>query len=145
MKPIPCPRVLWDRVGGDALMNAMRVTEPAILVVEDEALVRELASATLSELGYPVLEAGSAKEALEILAGVDSLRGMLTDIQMPGLLDGLDLAKLVREQFPDAGILVTSGRAMPGKNEIPNRARYISKPWDSDDLIGAMRNLLPKS
>lgn len=125
-------------------MNAKRVTGPAILVVEDEVLVRELASAALSELGYPVLEAGSAGEALEILQDVDSLQGLLTDIQMPGKLNGVDLAQRVREQFPEAGILVTSGRAAPKAGEMPSKAKYLPKPWDSEDLLSAMRKVLPR-
>ena len=127
-------------------MNAERVSiaRPTILVVEDEALIREIAAITLSELGYPVIEAASAQEALKLLDDVEILGGMLTDVQMPGM-SGVELAQRVSRQFPGAGILVTSGRAAPTPSEMPQGARYIAKPWDSEQLIAAMRRVLPKT
>lgn len=126
-------------------MNAERVSisKPTILVVEDEALIREIAAISLSELGYPVIEAGNAQEALELLGEIEVL-AILTDVQMPGM-SGVELARRVSQKFPEAGILVTSGRAPPKASEMPRGAKYLAKPWDSEELVAAMRRVLPKT
>jgi CheY-like chemotaxis protein len=105
-----------------------------ILVVEDEALVRLTTVASLEDLGCSTLEAGSATEAIGILEAHPEVRVLFTDIQMPGSLDGLELAKYVRHKWPSISVIVSSGRAMPSRAHLPYGVRFIAKPYYHSDL-----------
>lgn len=87
----------------------MTATSPVrVLVVEDETLLRLDLGLHLGEHGYDVLEAGSAMEAIEILEKDRSIRVVFTDIRMPGDMDGIALAKCVRERWPPTIIVICS-------------------------------------
>jgi len=83
----------------------------AVLVVDDE-LVRILTVQALEEAGFRVEEAGNSDEALSRLDG-DPIVALVTDIDMPGSLDGCGLARRVRQLFPSVAILIISGVATP--------------------------------
>lgn len=85
------------------------ISKITVLVVEDETLVRLDLSSYLDQAGYNVLEAGSASEAIEILERDRSIRVVFTDVRMPGDMDGVALARLVRERWPPTIIVVCSG------------------------------------
>ena len=103
-----------------------------VLVAEDETLVRLLANDMLTEAGYRVIEARDGQEALTILEVHPNIQALFTDVTMPSL-DGLSLAKIVSERWPEIGILVTSARALP--SELPGRARLLSKPYSTDSVL----------
>lgn len=88
----------------------MSNTQASVLVVEDEVLVRTDLSLHLREAGFPVFEAGSAAEAIEILDRNGSIRIVFTD-RMPGEMDGCGLARVVRERWPPTMIVMCSGNA----------------------------------
>jgi CheY-like chemotaxis protein len=83
----------------------------SVLVVEDEVLVRLDLGSHLERAGYRVIEAGSAAEAIEILERDSSIRVVFTDIRMPGDMDGVALARCVRERWPPTIIVVCSGNS----------------------------------
>ncbi|MGJ7038902.1 MULTISPECIES: response regulator transcription factor [Shinella] len=83
-----------------------------VLVVEDEFLIRLTVIDALEEAGFEVIVAATADDALQIIED-HTIHLLFTDIQMPGRLSGVDLAKVVAERFPEAGILVASGRMRP--------------------------------
>ncbi len=97
-----------------------------VLVVDDEAVLRFIASDVLEESGFQVLEAEDAKAALKVLADHPGVRVLFTDINMPGALDGLDLAREVHERWPAIKLVVTSGRPRPSDSEIPDSGRVSS-------------------
>src|ERR1700683_5360591 len=104
--PSECPvNSMSQRMAGQN-----RAKTPAILIVEDEALVRLYAVDTVTAAGFDVVEAASADEAIRILESRSDIRVVFTDIQMPGLMDGLKLAQAVRDRWPPIKIIVTSGR-----------------------------------
>ena len=82
----------------------------AVLIVEDEPLVRFCAVQTVEEAGFDVIEAANADEAIAILESRQDIRVVFTDIHMPGSMDGLKLAHAVRDRWPPIKIIVTSGR-----------------------------------
>lgn len=123
-------------------MNDPQPHLPTILVVEDEPLVRELAVDLLEDMGACVLQAVTADEAIARLADFGNLAGVLTDVQMPGDADGIDLAHKVRSLYPDACIVVTSGRSNVEGAKLPARATFLKKPWDYDQLLNAMRGAI---
>jgi DNA-binding NtrC family response regulator len=81
----------------------------SVLLVEDEVLIRLDLASYLEQRGFRVLEAGSAHQAIEILERDSTIRVVFTDIRMPGDMDGVALAKCVRERWPPTIIVVCSG------------------------------------
>jgi CheY-like chemotaxis protein len=103
----------------------------AILVVEDDLLLRLMAVEVVQEAGFEALAAATADEALSILeAHADDVRLVFTDIQMPGSMDGLRLAHAVRDRWPPVELIVTSGHCQIEANDLPDRGRFIAKPYD---------------
>ena len=115
---------------------------PVILVVEDEALVRWLVVDMFVEAGYDVLEACDGDEALTVLAARQDIRGLFTDIHMPGGMDGLALAHHVRSTRPDCAIVLASGRGLPQETVLPPNARYVPKPYRGEKVVEILRGLL---
>jgi two-component system, response regulator PdtaR len=99
-----------------------------ILVVEDEAIVRMVTADVLGEAGYNVIEAVNSTEALELLDARPDVSLMLTDVRMPGELDGYTLSRLVGMKYPAIGIIVISGDSPPGESDLPQGARFLPKP-----------------
>jgi CheY-like chemotaxis protein len=118
--------------------------KPAIiLLVEDEALVRMLASEILTEeAGYRVIEAVNADEALTLLEARHDVRLIFTDVDMPGSLNGFTLARLMDMRWPEIGIIVTSGHTSPGVGDLPKGARFLPKPYRPSDLINLVQEVL---
>lgn len=115
----------------------------SVLVVEDETLVRLDLASYLDQAGYNVHEAGSAAEAIEILERDRSIRVVFTDVRMPGDMDGIALARLVRERWPPTIIVVCSGNS----NEAADLAdiHLLDKPYLPDHLemvLGAVASQL---
>jgi DNA-binding NtrC family response regulator len=107
----------------------------AVLVVEDEPLVRMLVADVLVDAGFRVFAAVNADEALRILrAGVD-ISMLLSDVDLPGHFQGYDLARQVHERWPQVEVLLTSGRAWPSAGDLPPGAAFLAKPCRNDVLI----------
>ena len=122
------------------LMNDKEnVPRAVVLVVEDEALVRLDAFDTLDRAGFEVCEAASASEALVVLDERQDVTVVVTDVEMPGPLNGLDLAKQVRETRPGVAVLLVSGRKRPQPGEIPQEVEFLSKPYRTSTLITRVR------
>ena len=119
--------------------------EPLILVVEDEALIRSCAADILEQHGYEVVEAATAADALEMLEVRPDVRVLFTDINMPGKLDGMDLARLVHEHWPNIRLVITSGGREPTKAEIPDDGRFIAKPYRPKQVTDEIDRQLFKS
>jgi CheY-like chemotaxis protein len=112
----------------------MEGKKPAILVVEDEVLVRMLAIDVAIAGGFEALSAANADEAIEILELRPDVRLVFTDVNMPGSMNGLRLAHRVRQRWPPVELLVTSGFANLTTADLPERARFLPKPYDVDAL-----------
>ena len=107
-------------------------TAVTALVVEDEAMIRLDLGDYLTKRGFKVIEAGSAQEAIEILERDRNIRVVFTDIRMPGDMDGVALAKSIRERWPPTIIVVCSGNAedADGIADI----HIISKPYMPEQM-----------
>lgn len=109
-----------------------------VLVVEDEVLIRLTLVDALHEAGFDVVDTGSADDALEIM-NEQTIHLLFTDIQLPGKLTGVDLAQMVAERFPDAGIIVASGRIRPTDADLPTGAKFFAKPYRFDQIIASLK------
>lgn len=108
-----------------------------VLLVEDDAEVRRVVRMQLTELGYPVLEAASGEEGLELIDQVDGIALVVSDMVMPGGVDGLTLARSVRAAHPGVGVLLMSGYAgeqRPATDEFP----LLAKPFSGSELAAAL-------
>lgn len=114
-----------------------------VLLVEDDALVRMTAAEVLrDEGGFKVVEVVNADEALTVLEATADVRALVTDVEMPGSLDGFTLTRVVKQAWPQIGIVVTSGRMAPGPKELPSGALFIPKPYRPAELVAAVRAVL---
>ncbi|MGR3803021.1 response regulator [Marinibacterium profundimaris] len=116
----------------------MTETPLTILVVEDEALIRMDLALGLSDLGHKVLEAGNADMAMQTLRDEEAIDVLVTDIDMPGEMDGLDLAGKVRGLSETCRIVVMSGRSHPTQDALPEHSTFLGKPLDVDDIMRAI-------
>lgn len=114
----------------------------AVLVVEDESLLRFDIADYLAENGFEVHEAASADQALKILEAVPEIRLVFTDIDMPGSMDGLKLSAAVRDRWPPVHIIVTSGNRIADKAELPAGSLFFAKPYMPADIARSMQGLL---
>lgn len=112
-----------------------------VLVVEDEFLIRLDAIDYLSGRDIVSLEAVNADQAMEILAGRRDIDVLFTDVNMPGTMDGLELAKRVRELSPLMGIIVTSGMVHADSESLPERVEFFEKPYDLHRIGDCIRHL----
>ena len=119
-----------------------------ILVVEDNPEVREVVVAQLGALGYRVMEAEDADEALGILAREDDIDLLFTDVVMPGSMSGDELARTARRQRPDLKVLLTSGFArgsLHGGTQNDFADIFLPKPYRQVELAAKLRAILDTS
>ena len=119
----------------------MTTRKPLVLVVDDEAFIRLMLVDLLEEAGLEVVEAGTADEALCLLETAPAVKVVLTDIEMPGRLNGMDLARVTRERWPHIELLVMSGRTFPAAGVLPQGIEFWSKPYSTDRLLTRVLSL----
>ena len=107
---------------------------PKILVVDDDADVREIVAESLAELGYGVVQAASGEEALPMLDAPDGIGLVITDVRMPGM-SGLDLARQAQARHPSLRVIVISGYFLPQ----PIAVRFLKKPFHMHELASAVQ------
>jgi CheY-like chemotaxis protein len=113
-----------------------------VLVVEDEPLVRIVATDAIADSGIMAWEAGDAAEALEVLGRRPHIGLVVTDVNMPGEMDGLALADRVYEDRPDVSVIVTSGQAMVGADDLPDGGAFLRKPYRPERLVELVHRTL---
>lgn len=114
-----------------------------VLLVEDEAIVRMNTADILSDLGYAVIEAANADQALEILAKRADIAIVFTDINMPGSMDGLKLAKAVHDRWPPVKLIITSGFVDPAELDIRAVAGSFPNPTPRNNSEWSCKNWRP--
>jgi CheY-like chemotaxis protein len=120
----------------------MTSLNPVILIVEDEALVRLSAAGMLADAGFRTIEAANSDEALELLNADSDVQLLFTDVRMPGAMDGLSLARQVRDRWPHIGIMVTSSRSTLRFDELPAGSRFEQKPYSPATVVRHARELM---
>jgi signal transduction histidine kinase/ActR/RegA family two-component response regulator len=130
-------------VRADAPLQPPKGEGRRILMVEDDDVVARIGCELLESHGYVCRRAASAKEGLQALEE-ESFDLVFSDIVMPGGMSGTDFARVVRRQWRNLPVLLTTGYA--GKAEMaPGEFRVIYKPWRPDDLLRAIHNEIEAS
>ena len=123
-------------------MGLVESRRPVVLIVEDEFLLRMDAVNMIAAAGFEVVEAGNADQAIEVLESRRDITVVFTDIQMPGSMDGLKLARAVRGRWPPIRIVATSGRLDVSETDLPEGGRFLPKPYNPMQVEGVLRELI---
>jgi len=110
-----------------------------VLIVEDHLLVQITATAQIEDAGLATIVAGDADEALAMLSARDDIRTLFTDIDMPGSMNGAELAHVVRERWPDIRVVVTSGGKPHDRAALPDDVTFLQKPYEYACIIDELR------
>jgi CheY-like chemotaxis protein len=121
------------------------VVPAVVLIVEDEMLLRMRTVDMVEDAGFTSVEAVDADEAVAILESRSDIALLLTDIQMPGTMDGLGLAHSVHRRWPPIRIILVSGQLKLANIDIPPQSRFFGKPLDSEDLIAEIQSMIGRA
>ncbi|QDG94418.1 response regulator (plasmid) [Rhizobium sp. NIBRBAC000502774] len=116
-----------------------------MLIVEDEPLIRLCAVDLVEDAGFEAIEASTADEALSRLTSSPNIDVLFTDIDMPGSINGLELATIVKRDWPSIGIIVVSGYRRANADQIPEGGLFFAKPYDFGSVASAIRQLAQSS
>lgn len=120
---------------GDARTSVVAVASATVLVAEDDAEVREIASEMLRDAGFRVLAAADGRQALALLERGEQVDVLFSDVVMPGGISGLDLARLARRMRPGIGVLLASGYAAAALGPDAPEFELLAKPYDRETVI----------
>jgi CheY-like chemotaxis protein len=109
-----------------------------VLVVEDEPLIRLGIVSLIEDAGWLTADASDADAAVELLEGEPGIGVMITDVDMPGSMDGIGLAWVVQRRWPAIRIIAISGKVSIDRSALPSGARYFSKPLVDEHLLAAI-------
>jgi DNA-binding NtrC family response regulator len=112
---------------------------PAVLLVDEEPLVRWLGADALGDAGFEVIAAGQADEALAVLRDRPDVRVLFTGVELPGSLDGIELARVVHRKWPAIELVITSEHGRPAREDVPEHGRFVAKPYAPKTVIRAIR------
>lgn len=113
-----------------------------ILIVEDEFLVSLAITEELEFHGCEVTSACNADEAIAILESRSDIEVVLTDVNMPGSMDGLRLAAAIRDRWPPIKVIVTSGKIRP--SQLPDQVSFLAKPYNVSDVVRTVEQYCAK-
>lgn len=138
---LPCAECESDDAKTGAKLPDLtgETANPLVLLVEDDEGVRTVVRRQLVELGYPLIEAEDASVALDLFHSIPEIELMLSDISMPGDMDGLALADCLSREAPSLGIILMSGQRSSLKeagNAVP--FPFLAKPFDKLDLANVL-------
>lgn len=114
-----------------------------VLLVEDEILISDVVSDALMEKGFNVHRTETADAALRYLESGHDIDVLFTDINLPGEIDGAELANRVREMRPELPIVYASGRHTASDFGLVSRSVFVSKPYDLSDICTLLHRLAP--
>jgi two-component system, response regulator PdtaR len=113
-----------------------------VLVIEDEPLIRLHTIEVIEDLGFVAIEAENADAAVAILESRSDIDAVFTDVRMPGSMDGIQLAFLIRERWPPIKILAASGNATLPPDGLPTGGRFLRKPYTPEQVADTLRELI---
>lgn len=122
------------------LPHAEAAERPSILIAEDEVLVRGVVADYLRDAGFRLIEATNAAEAVEVLQSDEPVDLVFTDIAMPGIMNGVMLARWIYLHRPDVRVVLASGSPESAR-ALPNERLFL-KPYDLGEVAAYIRDAL---
>ncbi len=116
-------------------------TRPAVLIVEDEPLIRMDAVDMIREAGFRTYEAASADQAIALMDKHLDIGILFTDIDMPGTMDGVKLAAYVRDRRPPVVIIIASGAVGLDRATFPDGASFFPKPYTARQITASLHEI----
>lgn len=113
-----------------------------VLVVDDEPLVLMNAAEMIEQAGWTALAAANSAEAIEVISGQAHIDLLFTDINMPGAMNGLELATYVYERYPHVHLVITSGKGFGSDYVMPDHGAFLQKPYTYDELVRVLDDKL---
>ena len=123
-------------------MSLLQPLLSTVLVVEDDEILRTCTANVVADAGFTPVEAANADEAFAILENRSDIALLFTDIQMPGSMDGLDLARTVHDRWPAIKIILVSGRVELSERERPVNSRFFRKPSAMKQMIEGLQEMI---
>jgi CheY-like chemotaxis protein len=123
-------------------MPFIKHDSPRILIVEDDIRVRAMGVDLLEVAGFEVRAAATADEAIAILKDASDVKLVFADVEMPGSMNGLQLADFVHQRWPDIRLLLTSGHYEPHELQISKGDLFLPKPYSIVTVVNAIDELL---
>jgi CheY-like chemotaxis protein len=120
---------------------AYAARRPVVLIVEDDLLIRLHATQIIAGAEFDVIEASNADEAISLLEARSDITVLFTDIQMPGSMDGLELAAAVKWRWPPIKVVATSGLVNVRLEDLPEGGRFIPKPYNPYQLTQTLQEV----
>jgi CheY-like chemotaxis protein len=118
----------------------------SVLLVEDEVMISNLVADCLSGSGFHVHEVATADEALSYMRSGASIDVLFTDVNLPGRMNGAELAERARELRPEMPIVYVSGRYKLSEiSPLVPRSLFVAKPYDPNDICALLTRLTGKS
>ena len=114
--------------------------QQSILVVEDDAIIRMSSVAALEDAGFRVFEAQNSADALEMMAAHDEIEILLTDVRMPGSMDGLALVARTQKDYPAIRAIVISGNATAEQACNAGASGFVAKPYLPVTIVRAIHD-----
>lgn len=115
---------------------------PIVLVVEDDNLLRMDTADMFTDAGFTVIEAWSGSMAVRLLEQQPAIALVFSDVQMPGPIDGIALARMLAQRWPATVIMLCSGMVTPRADDLPSGARFFSKPVSGREVSAAAHALI---
>jgi len=120
----------------------MEQAHVSVLLVEDEELISHLVADWLSERGFAVHEVANADEALRYMEAGKPVDVLFTDVNLPGEIDGAELAQWARARRPELPVVYASGRYQPSDlGSMVPRSIFVSEPYNPEDLCTLIERL----
>lgn len=116
-------------------------TASTVLLVDDDSTLRELAQLALAESGLRVIQAHSADQAWSILASAQTVDLVLSDVSMPGSMNGVELAARIPSLRENLPVVLMSGDWQAGLN-APSEVTFLPKPFDLGQMVRAVERSL---
>jgi two-component system, response regulator PdtaR len=126
--------------GGDAVPSVQASRPHVVLIVEDEVLIRMMLADHLRAAGFRVIECHRTADAIAVLRSTSDVDAVVTDVRLPGEIDGIDLARLVRSDFAHIKVLLASGH-LPRADGVDHDG-FFRKPYNVDRLVARLNALL---
>jgi two-component system, response regulator PdtaR len=115
---------------------------PIVLVVEHDDLLNVLTADIMEDAGFATLQASDSDEAVDILESRTDIALLVTSVTMPGGMDGLGLAHMVRKRWPAIKIVVTSSKVWLTKDNVPTGSSLVRKPYRTQVMISEISSLI---